>query len=603
MGVLAADVDVDSFTSVTDQLFDESFGLSLIYAQQSSMEEFINHVLNHINGILYTDRRTGKFVLKLIRAACVPKTIPIFDELNVISLVSFERPSFAEIVNEVTIVYRKRGEFEDTSVTVQDLASVQMQGAVISQTVQYPGIDDKDLAGRIALRDLNTLGTPLARAKLVLNREAWNLNPGDAFIFSWAAYGIVSLVVRVLAVNYGTFESGVVSVDVVEDIFNMPDNGYVDPVDSTWSDEVGPAEVSPNTKIFELPYFVVQTTFEQSDIDALMIDTALVQTAAQVPPVATISYQLWTRLGTADYEEVTDGEFSPTVLLTDPLDRVTKLAIPYNSLSGGLGQIVIGGYAYLGEEALRVDSIDTVAGTVNLGRGFLDTIPVAHSAGSIIYFTDGNDAIDATAYTVTDVVNAKVLPQTNIDTLDIAAATELTLLTVGRRTKPYPPSKVQIQAAYFPESVYAIVVDVAWAHQDRTQQLVTLNGTDWFETAIGSQEAGVLYDVRYYDDDTDTLLNTDAGVAGTSSSYAPAGSEGTNFNMRIEIDAIRDTTDVNYITFSHVFLYTNPTDITGTGTLVAQDSTMEGTGEIARNRILENGDNRILENGDNRRTE
>jgi hypothetical protein len=600
MGVLAADVDTPSFTSVTDQLFDEDFGLSLIYAQQSSMGDFINHVLNHINAILYTDRSTGNFVLKLIRAGCVPTEIPVFDELNVISLVNFERPSYAEIINEVTVVYRKRGEFEDTSVTVQDLAGVQMQGAVISQTVQYPGIDDKDLAGRVALRDLNSLGTPLARVKLVLNREAWSLNPGDTFVFSWAAYGVSLMVLRVLAVNYGTFESGVVMVETVEDIFNLPNSSYVDPVDSGWNEEVGDAVPSPTTRAFELPYFIIQTTFAQSDIDALFGDTAILQAVAEFPPVATVSYQLNTRIGANPYVAVDTGEFSPTVKLTGALDRTTKLAIPYNSLNGGVGQIVIGGYAYLDNEVLRVDAIDTGAGTVDLGRGFLDSVPVSHSANAIIYFADSNTSVDPTFYTVTDVVNAKILPQTSSDLLDIGDAVELTLTTVGRRVRPYPPAQVKIEAAFFPTFVTDFIVNVTWTHQDRTQQLVELGGDDWYEVSLGSPEAGVLYDVRYYNDDTATLLNTDAGVSGLASSFSPAVGGGVSFNMRIEIDAIRDATETNFVTFSHIFLYTKPSIVTGTGALVASDSTVVGT--VANNRTLENGDNRTLENGDNRTT-
>lgn len=624
MGVLTTGIDEPSFIAVTDQLFAENFGLSIIYAQQSSMQEFINHVLDHINGIMYTDRKTGKFVLRLMRSQCVSTEIPVFDELNVISLISFERPSFAEMVNEVTVVYRKRSEFEDSSVTLQDLASVQAQGAIVSQTLQYPGIDNEELAGRIASRDLNSLSTPLARAKLVLNREAWSLNPGDTFVFSWAAYGISLMVLRVLAVNYGTFESGVVMVETVEDIFNMPNTSYVDPNDTGWVDEVGPAVPSPNTKSFELPYFGVQTTFEQADIDALLGDTALVQVVAENPPVATIQQQLWSRLDGGTYEFATEGGFTPSCTLAGALDRETKLTIAYNSLSGGEAAIVIGGYAYLDDEVLRVDAIDTGAGTLDLGRGFLDSIPVAHSGGSRIYFADNNDTVDPTSYTVTDIVESKVLPQTSVDLLDIGSAIEISITTVGRRIKPYPPAQVKIDGGYFPATLQADDVDVSWKHQDRTQQLVPLNGTDWFETAIGAAESGVLYDVRYYNDDTSTLLNTDASVAGLTSSFSPLTG---GFNFRVEIDAIRDASETNFVTFSHVFFYTRLGEHTGTGTLVASDSAAAGAGQrvhagtgalltddsvvtgtgdinlVGDTRTLENGDTRTLENGDSRITE
>lgn len=577
LGIDAGNIDITSFTEATDLLFNENFGLSIIYAQQSTMEDFINHVLDHINGIVFTDRSTGNFVLKLVRPTCVSTEIPVFNELNVTSLVSFERPAFAEIVNEVTVVYRKRGDFNDTSVTVQDLASIQAQGAVISQTVQYPGIDNKNLAGRVAERDLNQLSTPLARVKLVLNREAWNLNPGDTLVFSWVVYGIELMVLRVLAVNYGTFESGVVTVDAVEDIFNLPLGSYVDPVDSGWDEEVVSAEPSPTQRVFEYPYFTIQTTFEQADIDALLGDTALLQVVAENPPVTTVNFQLHTRIGAAAYENVTNGTFSPTVKLSGPMTEQGTLAIAYNSLSGAVGQIVIGGYAYLDDEVLRIDAIDTVAGTLDLGRGFLDSIPTTHAANALIYFADTNDAVDPTFYTVTDVVNAKVLPQTSIDVLDIDSATELTLTTVGRRVRPYPPAQVKIGGGYFPISLSDDNVDVDWKHQDRTQQLVAVGGSDWFETSLGAAESGVLYDVRYYNHDTSTLLHTDAGVAGLTSSFTPL-TDG--FNFRVEIDAIRDATETNFVTFSHVFFYTKLTDITGTGTLVAADSAVAGTGAI-----------------------
>ena len=152
LGLPPADLDTTAFTETTDTLFTEGFGLSMIYAQQSSMEDFIKEVLTHVNAVMYTHRQTGKFILKLIRDDYDPGTLPIFDETNIASLVSFERPAFAEMVNEVVITYRKQGAFEDTTITAQDLASVQAQNGVVSQTVEFPGIDDDDIAARVAQR-------------------------------------------------------------------------------------------------------------------------------------------------------------------------------------------------------------------------------------------------------------------------------------------------------------------------------------------------------------------------------------------------------------------------------------------------------------------
>ena len=117
LGLSTNDLDLNSFTSVTDDLFDEGFGLSMIYAQQSTMEEFIREILNHINAVLYVSRQSGKFVLKLIKDDFDLETVPVFDESNISSLMSFERPAFGEMVNEITIQYRKQGRFTDSSIT------------------------------------------------------------------------------------------------------------------------------------------------------------------------------------------------------------------------------------------------------------------------------------------------------------------------------------------------------------------------------------------------------------------------------------------------------------------------------------------------------
>ncbi|MBL4904270.1 MAG: phage tail protein [Desulfocapsa sp.] len=581
VGVPASDLDSTSFTLVTDTIFDEDFGLSMIYAQQSSMEDFIQEVLTHINAVLYTDRTSNNFTLKLIRDDFDVGTLQLFDETNIASFIKFERPAFAELVNEITLVYRKRGDFEDSSITVQDLASIQAQGAVVSQTVQFPGIDNDDLAARVASRELKQASTPLARVKLLLNREAWNVNPGDVIKVSWGAYGIEQVVIRVANVDYGTFESGLVRIDGLEDIFGLPDNSYLAPVDSGWADEVGDPVAAPSTLVKELPFFVIETTFGIEEINLLVDDSAILQSIAETPAVATFNFKLNTRIGANDYAQVSDGEFAPTAQLVAALDQTTKTTIAIKNFKGSVGQVVIGGYAYLNGEILRVDSVDLLTGLMDVGRGFLDSYPRSHIIDDIIYFADSNNAIDiVNIYEPADEVDAKVLTQTGSGTLDLADAVEDTIIMVGRRTKPYPAAQVQLGGSFFPAAVTSVPVNVTWTHQDRTQQL-TIGGQDWYEISLGSPEAGVLYTVRYYNNDTLTLLNTDAGISGLSSSFIPVGATGLTFNMRVEVDAIRDGTITNLDTFTHIFLYTKPIEFR--------------TLEDADSRTLENGDVRILE--------
>ncbi len=581
LGIAASDLDSTSFTDVTNTLHTENFSLSLVYAQQSTMEDFIKEILTHINAVLYTDRTTGKFILKLIRDDFTVGSLPIFNETNIASMVSFERPAFAELVNEITINYRKQGDFKDSSITVQDLASVQAQGGIVSQAVAFPGIDTADNASLVGLRELKQSSTPLARCKIVANREAWGVNPGDVIKVSWEAYDISQLVMRVISVDYGTLEDGLVGIELLEDIFGLPSNTYLVPVDSGWTDEVGPPVASANTKVLEVPYFLIETALAQEEINQLVDESALLQSLAELPPVATFAYQLHTRINPVDYAQVTSGEFIPAAQLVGALDRTTKTSISIKNFTGAVGAVVIGGIAYLNDEVLRIDSVDLVLGLMDVGRGYLDTIPRSHLTDDVIYFAENSDnGIDPTIYTISDVVDAKILPQTSLGTLDIGSVTAETVTMVGRRTKPYPPAQIEINNVYFPTTIESSSVTVTWAHQDRTQQLV-LGGDDWYTVSLGSAEEGVKYNVRYYNNDTLTLLFAEEALTGTSSVFAPTGAIGTNFNMRIEVDAIRDGTEINYDPFVFIFSYSKPTEVR---TTMAGDT-----------RTLMNGDRRVLE--------
>ena len=154
MGYPSTAIDTTSFATAADQCYSESLGVSMIMSNQDSIEKFIYDCLGHMNGMLYARPDNGQFAIKLLRDDYTVSSLTTFNESNVVSLESFERPSYAEMVNEIIVVYRPQGGTEDDSVTVQDLASIQSQGGIVSQTVQYPGIDNATNAARVAMRDL-----------------------------------------------------------------------------------------------------------------------------------------------------------------------------------------------------------------------------------------------------------------------------------------------------------------------------------------------------------------------------------------------------------------------------------------------------------------
>ena len=181
MGYPTASIDDASFRTAADVLYTEGFGLNMIWLQQSKIEQFIKEIMDHIGGVLTTSPSTGRFILKLVRADYAVATLPILNPDNIIELESFQRAAWGETPNEIVLIYTKPDTFKETSIAVQDLANIQAQGAVVSQTRHYPGITSDNLAARVAMRDLAVISTPLAKVRLKVNRAAWNLYAGDVF--------------------------------------------------------------------------------------------------------------------------------------------------------------------------------------------------------------------------------------------------------------------------------------------------------------------------------------------------------------------------------------------------------------------------------------
>ena len=562
LGLPVSELDIASFEAVASTLFTENFGLSLVYAQQSSVEEFVKEILTLVNAVLYPDRETGKFRLSLIRDDYDPNTLPVFDETNISSLEAFERPAFAELVNEIVLTYRKRGDLEDTTITAQDLASVQAQNGIISQTKDFTGVDTADIAAKIAVRELRQSSTPLARVRFKVDRNGWNVNPGDVVKLSWSAYGIVQVVIRVTEIDYGELADGEILIEGVEDIFGLPANAYITPSDTEWSDTVVDPLPALSSVLMELPYYVIATTFSSGDFAAITDTTTFVQMVSRKPLQPTFGMQLWTRTGTLVYEFAIDGKWTHSALLTSNVDRVETVDISINTFVGSTSEIKPGGYAYIDDEVLRIDDVDPILLTVTVGRGCFDTIPVAHTAGAVIYFADGNDAVDPFEFAPGITVDGKAVTQTSIGVLDVGDATEVSKTLVGRQFKPYPPSQVQIHgstspasATFFPATVVGDDVIVTWKHQDRIQQVANIE--DWFNVALGSQETSVTYTIRTYNDDTATLLSTDTGITAATFTVVTGQPPSTAFNMRVEIDAVRNS-EVNFQTFEHIFAYESP---------------------------------------------
>jgi len=105
MGYSESDIDDASFTAAADTLYAEHMGISILWDQQGSIQDFIDLIVKHIDAALYVSNVTGKFVLKLIRADYDPATIMELGEAEIERVEDYSRPATGDLLNQVTVVY------------------------------------------------------------------------------------------------------------------------------------------------------------------------------------------------------------------------------------------------------------------------------------------------------------------------------------------------------------------------------------------------------------------------------------------------------------------------------------------------------------------
>jgi hypothetical protein len=285
----------DSFWDAAWKLSDEGFGLNLIWTRQQPIESFIAQVLDHVGGILYTDPEQGRFELKLLRDDYWIESLPQLGPDEIVRLERFERAQWGELPNELTVVYTDWQTGGDATVTVENLAAIQLQGGVINQRRDYPGVNYGPLAARLALRDLRALGSPLARMSLTVARDTLERAPlpGDVFLLNWPRLGIDQMLVRVTGIDTGTLGALEWRIEAMEDVFGL-DNAVLvpppPPIEEPTLEPLPPAQVVA----VEIPYWELARTLSRAELDYLTDTDAAVGALAAAGGAGQLNWQLAT---------------------------------------------------------------------------------------------------------------------------------------------------------------------------------------------------------------------------------------------------------------------------------------------------------------------
>jgi hypothetical protein len=507
-GEPTANIDDASFRAAADKLYAEGFGICVrIDPDKESIEDVETRICKLIGGSVNRSLVDGKLYLDLARGDYVLEDLPIVTDDDILDF--SEQPTTPEgAVNSVSVRYFNP-ERKETIITpsVDALGLIDAFG-LNHQVIDYPEIPVGDLATRIATRELMSYITPSRVFDLVLKPTVYALRPNQYFRLQAPKRGILDMVCIVGDKQGGTLKSGAIRMQAAQDIYTLPEFGAVDI-------EVGVDTTPPATPVaiagqvaFEAPYLNVCASLSAADLAALESDAGFLIAAAQ-DPARSRDFTLMVDAG-AGYEVQADGDWCPTAIVNEAAALADPLPVDFTFSAGKrLEEIAVGAVALWGGELVRVDALDTGAGTITLGRGCGDTVPQEHAAGETLWFYGEGSAYDPIQYSDGETVSAKLLTNTWSQQLAPSAATPMVVTFDQRQGRPYPPGKLRIGTSAAPASVTG-AFGVSWAHRDRIQQADQLVDT---EAASIGPESTVRYALRFEDASTAALIieRTDLG--------------------------------------------------------------------------------------------
>ena len=475
MGYSPTDIDDTTFQAAADTLSAESFGLSFIWDQQMSINDIISNVLKHINGSLRMNLSSGKFELVLIRGGYTVSSLVHLDPSNIIELNESQRALWGELANQLTVKYTDR-EQNQQSVTMQDIAVVEAEGAIIGTTTEYLFIRDPDLAMRVAMRDLNTMSRTLSTVSLTTNRILWDKAEGDLFVLNWpGSPNIVNGVYRITSINKGDYINGQIQVEAIEDVFALPDVVYTKPQPPVWVDPIQPPAKPLIALAIEAPYWEIIKSFSETDIAAMVPGYGFAQALVVRGRGSDSAYDQWysPAPGTVAYSDLyVDGAFEPGGLLSSAInDSVTSITVlsPMD-----FAEIEVGNYVYVGTEAMGVVAYNQNDSTITVMRGVLDTVPAVHMPSEPVVVVSAATSGDPTQRALGETATYKYVTRNMRESALLTAMDPSPVTFANRASRPYPPGNIKLNNTYRPATLVAPLTTISWSHRNRLTQTVSL---------------------------------------------------------------------------------------------------------------------------------
>jgi hypothetical protein len=502
------DIDTANFVSIADTLATEGNGFSFVLDSQRDIVDIIREVERQIDGFLFFNRSTALWQINLARGGYTIGSLPLADNSNVLEIRDWSRGSWDDTINQVNIEFSyfdaSLSDWKTTSARAQDIANFGIQGGLYTPADEnFPGVKTAALANQIAWRELRGRSRPLAHGTLVVNRDFYDVNPGDVLRLTYGDdLNYTDLPIRVNKVDLGELVSGKITLQVSEDAFSFEAGSYGNPGNSGWVPPADTLVAIPTDEdiVMEAPRAIaLRDPSNPGVFDRIYVG------AVHQGDGAT-SFRAWTRhaAGTpsgAYTEDVEVFDFiklgtlnvtlpqntaNPTTLATedirvDPVTNIDEILaeVLASASVGDLGQDLANLFL-IEDEFLLVTNVVDQTTYIDLQvayRGALDSVAREHASGANVFLVIGN--IGRLIYPRGNNVDVKLRTRSTLDELSEGGANTIQITLADRGRAPYPPQDLNIEAARYPAGPISldnttasgsgldqVGFDVSWTRRD-----------------------------------------------------------------------------------------------------------------------------------------
>lgn len=478
MGSPVSDFDLPSFEAAALTLFNENFGLSMIWTRQTEIENFVAEINDHILGLVFLSRRTGKWKIKLVRDDYDVNTLRHLTP-DVGDLSNFDRRMWGEIGNEVSATWTNPVNEQPETVTAQDLAATHIQGATIPIARDYYGVRNSTLAMTLAQRDVRAASAALASANFVANRQEWDIEPGEVVIVTWPEYQLAGVIMRAGEVSYGRKGEGSIKISLLEDIFSLEKPPILAPPGTQWQDPgTLPAPMAAMEVTTVPSYFALSADFQANAIELAYPEVLAMTFGYQADPDTT-SYALMAEgvgsTGAAGFFPQGNKSVLERTVLANAMPAAASSRLPDAQIINKKRGPEIGGFLWFGAgsdanmEITQAVAFDETTQEWVLARGVLDTIPHSWPVGTPVWVTNPGDRIvdDRTIRSAGEEVDYKFLSRTSRGLLPLADAPTITETLTARPHLPLRPGNVKVNDIPFGTAAVTDDIDITWATRNR----------------------------------------------------------------------------------------------------------------------------------------